>query len=230
MRVHPTIFVYNESTVMTDAEIQAALPIVKKFCDYHFQPVWNATAALTFVSTGALAPTGPLNWQAHFLDNSDQAGALGYHYLDSAGNPQIRVFAETDQKYGLDVWVTFTHELWEALVDPTCLVASQHPTINEFYAYEVGDPVESDSYAGIYSGIKMSDFVTPAWYDGIGTTYDYFAHCSKPHQVLSGGYVSIYKNGSWGQYQMQETLVPTTDHSDPDKPRLRNRAARHPAK
>src|SRR5438477_671656 len=86
MRLHPQILVFNESTVLTDTDVSAALPAFKHACDYWFEPAWNATAGFLFVPKGTTKPTGPNLWELHFLDTSDQAGALGYH-LDEKGMP-----------------------------------------------------------------------------------------------------------------------------------------------
>jgi hypothetical protein len=226
MRLHPLIATYNETTVLTDVEIQTALIAFKHACDYHFEPHWNATAGFLFVPKGSTKPTGPNVWELHFLDTSDQAGALGYHYDDN-GMPVMRVFAKTDAQYGLSWQVTATHEIFEALGDAYCLLASQDPNANKFYGYEVGDPVEGDQFAYTYNGVKISDFILPAWFTGDPGPYDYAKHVSKPLQVLPDGYVSVYQNGAWTQYQQRGAdLVATTADTDADRPRNRDRNAR----
>ena len=52
------------------------------------------------------------------MDDSDQAGALGYHDLTSAGLPMGKVFARTDLQNNLSWTVTVSHELLEILGDP----------------------------------------------------------------------------------------------------------------
>jgi len=47
------------------------------------------------------------------LDDSDQAGALGYHDLTSDGLPIGKVFAASDLKAGTSWTVTASHELLE---------------------------------------------------------------------------------------------------------------------
>jgi len=53
---------------------------------------------LIFVSSSAQLTES--HWWVVVLDNSDQAGALGYHDLTSAGLPISKVFAGTDKQYG----------------------------------------------------------------------------------------------------------------------------------
>lgn len=226
MRLHPVVATYNETTILSDAEIQAALLAFKHCCDYHFEPHWNATCSFIFVPKTAPKLEGANVWELHFMDTSDEPGALGYHYDDN-GQPIMRVFAKTDAQYGLSWQVTATHEIFEALGDAYCLLASQDPTANRFYGYEVGDPVEGDQFAYSYNGVKISDFVLPSWFSGDPGPCDYAKHTSKPFEVLPDGYVSIYQSGGWTQYQKRgDQLVPTTADTDQDRQRQRDRNAR----
>ena len=224
MRVHPLYQIKNTSTVLTDAEISACLPAFKYAADHWFEPWWNATGSFVITSNPS---TGRNLRTIEILDTSDQQGALGYHY-DDHGNSILRIFAKTDKQYGYDWRVTFTHEVWEDLGDPTCFWSANDPS-NEtiFRSLETGDPVEADNLALDYNGVKISDFVLPAWFSGDPGPYDYGKHCTKPAQVLSGGYVSIFEGGKWTSYQQKEgKLVPTDADTDPDKPRVRNRNKR----
>jgi hypothetical protein len=226
MRIHPTIAVYNHpESGLSDTEVVAAIKAFKHCCDYHLEPYWNVTASFVLTPVGTKLP-GKNIWELHFLGTSDQAGALGYHF-DENGIPIMRVFVKTDQKYGLSWQVTATHEIFEALVDPWCLVASQDPTLNKFYGYEVGDPVEGDQFAYVYNGVKISDFVLPAWFTGDPGPYDFAEKCSKPFQILPNGYVSIYEAGSWTSYQQRGAkLVATEAEKDHNLPRNRDRTLR----
>jgi hypothetical protein len=134
------------------------------------------------------------------LDNSDQAGALGYHDETPDGYPLGKVFAKTDRDNGYNPTVTFTHELFEMLADPDLSRAYQTSN-TQFTALEVGDPVESDALAyenKSHPGVKISDFILPSWFgqgfEKVGF-YDHARHCTAPLQVLAGGYVSVYVSG-----------------------------------
>lgn len=229
MRVHPLCVVYNESTVVTDLEVETYLTELKYCSDHHFEPAWNMTGAFQMLPKGIGKPTGA--WEAHILDTSDQAGALGYHFYDDFGLPVLRIFAKTDLQYGLSWEVTFSHEWWEALADPTCLFASQSPYSDQFYALETGDPCEGDQFAYTRNGRKISDFVTPRWFADPASSkgkFDYAGHCDKAFQVLPDGYCSIYENGSWQSFQQRGgQLVPTTDADDVDRPDIRDRNRRN---
>jgi hypothetical protein len=226
MRLHPLIAVYNHpESGLSNAEVDAALLAFKYACDHHFEPAWNATASFQrFDLTQVFNSKGI--WELHLLGVSDTAGALGYH-LDQNGRPIMRVFVTTDKKYNLSWTVTATHEIFEALADPWCLLASQDPNANKFYGYETGDPVEGDQFGYKYNGVLLSDFVLPAWFTGDPGPYDYAKHASAPFQVLPDGYCSIYQNGNWTSFQMRGgELMPTDADSDEEQPRIRDRTIR----
>ena len=92
------IAIVNASTVVNDAEVQRATKAIQIQLDQHFAPIWGVSAQLFPVKPGAVIPCTP--WWLVILDNSDIAGALGYHDLTNAGLPLGKVFAETNEVYG----------------------------------------------------------------------------------------------------------------------------------
>lgn len=186
------IDIINASTVLGDAEIKAAIPALQKQITQHFLPAWGVNAHLYFVPSGGKPAKG--HWWMAIMDNSDVAGALGYHDLTSEGLPIGKVFAATDKHYGLSWTVTISHELCEMLADPDVNLAAQISD-TQFYAYETADPVEDDSLGYSIDGVLVSDFVHPEWFENLqhpaGTKFDHAGHCSKPLQLLPGGYMSV---------------------------------------
>ena len=65
----------------------------------HFAPAWGVDAALILVVAGAKPPSG--SWWLVILDDSDQAGALGYHDLTDEAMPLGKVFVKTAQAAGI---------------------------------------------------------------------------------------------------------------------------------
>ncbi len=62
------------------------------------------------------------------------------------------------------------------------------------YLVEVCDPCEADQFAYEVNGIRVSDFITPHYYDPNGATgvqYSFRGNVKAPHTVLEGGYVSF---------------------------------------
>jgi len=177
------IYVENKSTVVPDAEFQAAVAAVQSQVTKDFAPVWGIDATIT------TAPTAdPPAWKVSVLDDSDQAGALGYH--DDGPAPWGRVFAATDRKYGLLWTVTLSHEVLELLADPFINSANQTGRAR-FHALEVCDPVESDGLSYMVGNVAVSDFIYPSWYGSPGfTQYDHTRNLSGALQLAPGGYCS----------------------------------------
>src|SRR5262245_48266858 len=93
------VAVINASTVVQDNEAQATVPALQTQVHRDFAPAWGIDADLTFVPKGSQPAVD--TWWLVILDNSDQAGALGYHDITSQGLPLGKVFAGTDRQYGL---------------------------------------------------------------------------------------------------------------------------------
>jgi hypothetical protein len=75
----------NKSTVVTDAELTPIVTALQKQVDHDFRPTWGVAAALVQVPKGGEIPLNHA-WIGIF-DDSDQAGALGYHDLTPQGFP-----------------------------------------------------------------------------------------------------------------------------------------------
>jgi hypothetical protein len=193
-----TLYLTNHSSVVTDAAVEDALPAFQAAVSTDFKKHWNTGATLKFIGQQT-PPTGA--WWLALLDDSDQAGALGYHETDANDTPDGKVFAKTDLDYGYSLQVTLTHELFELLADPR-IARCEQTSATQMYALEVGDPVEADQYAYTRPSatgvpVKISDFITERWFDTSLTTgpFDFAGHLTKPLQLLPGGYVSIFVSG-----------------------------------
>lgn len=183
----PLIAVVNESTVVTDTELEAAVAALQKQVGLDFKPHYGIGAKLEIHSSV------PANyWGLIILDDSDQAGALGYHDLTADGLPLGKVFAKTDKDNGYNWTITTSHELLEMLGDPWVDAAVQVAG-RTFYALEVADACESDQYGYDIDGVMVSDFVLPDWFiKGSQGPYDFKEHISQPLELLPGGYI-----GKW---------------------------------
>lgn len=200
------IYVINESTVLEDEQIVECMPAFQKQC-WHVKFWWGNFATMKFGP-----PAVEEAWKIVILDESDQPGALGYHDFTPGGRPIAKVFAKTDLDFGYNWTVTLSHELCEMLVDPWISAAMQTSN-TRFYALELNDPVEADSLGYEIKGqmrsvVQVSDFVLPNWFiPGSPGRYDYRGHCSKPLEVLEGGYAQYYENGGWHQVNAQNAQM-----------------------
>jgi hypothetical protein len=201
----PVIAITNQSTVVSDNDVQRLLPALQKQVSSDFFAYWNQDGALTW-----LPKDNPLTagwWQIVVLDDPDEAGALGYHELSSVGTPLGKVFAKLDINSGSSWTCTLSHELLEMLADPDINLCAQADD-GKIYSYEVGDPVEADILGYEIDGVLLSDFVTPKWFSPsvFGDRVDFKRRISKPFEIAPDGYISIFDpaNG-WTEVQARHS-------------------------
>lgn len=201
---NPLIAVKNLSTVIKDAELQAAVPAFQTQVSRDFVGSgWGLDATLQFFGKKEKVPAKA--WLLGVFDNADQAGALGYHDLTKSGQPTGKVFAETTLKDG-GLWtVTFSHELLEIIADPNINLCAFDEEARRLYAYEVCDAVEADSLGYKIDGVTVSDFVLPGWFEPShvtkGEAFAFKSKVKKPFELLPGGYIGYYDlaGGGWQQ-------------------------------
>ena len=186
------ISIINASAVLSDAEIRPAIDALKKQVTNDFRPAWGVDAELAFIPTGAEPSAG--TWWLTIIDDSDQAGTLGYHDLTPNGLPIGKVFAETDLKYGSNWTVTASHELFEMLADPNInlivMVQTSNENAGKLYAYEVCDACEDDGFSYKIGDVSVSDFVFPSWFEDFraegSTPFDQTRKINRPLALLIG--------------------------------------------
>jgi len=229
------ISVINESTVLTDADITPVVAPLQKQVTNDFRPAWGVDAELTIVAKTAQPPTG--SWWLVILDDSDQAGALGYHDVNSDGLPLGKVFAASDLKAGTSWTVTASHELLEMLADPninlTVFVQNANTT-GTLYAYEICDACEDDSVGYQIDTILVSDFVYPAWFEDFrtagSTQFDRTNQIQNPFQLLTNGYIGVFNvtaGTGWQQQTAQKALTDTRNRGDVGSRRERRSTPRN---
>lgn len=229
------ISVINASTVLSDAAVQAVVPALQQQVSQDFYPAWGVDAVLTFVPQGS--NPAPNTWWLTILDDSDQAGALGYHDLTSEGMPLGKVFAGSDLKFGNNWTVTASHELLEMLGDPdvnlTVLVQTGD-TAGTLYAYEVCDACEADNLGYQINGVQVSDFVYPSWFESFwsagATQFDKANQIKQPFQLLPGGYIGVFDitaGSGWHQVTAEKTPTTTLSRGNVGSRRERRRIPRN---
>lgn len=188
------VSIVNRSTVLSDAEIGKRLPSFQTQVGRDFHRYWGIGATLDFVGKTVNPPKN--HWQLIVADDSDQAGALGYHELTSDGMPLGFVFAKTDMNYGYNWTITLSHELLEMLADPNINLTAFDDSASRMYAYEVCDACEADEFGYQINGVWVSDFVFPGWFEpnfvGENERFDYMKKIKNPFQLLSGGYIGVF--------------------------------------
>lgn len=196
-----SICVKNQSTVLTDAEVIAAIPSFQKQVSIDFKDAWDLDATLTFLAKDSPVPKNEALIVT--LDSSDQAGALGYHDVQASGDPIGKVFAGTTMQYGGKWSVTFSHELLELLADPFINLLAFNDRQGRIYAYEVCDAVEADGLGYLIDGVPVSDFVLPRYFDEHvrAGRLSCRGNVTQPFQLAAGGYMSYLdlRSGQWKQ-------------------------------
>jgi hypothetical protein len=115
---------------------------------------------------------GSSGWKIVLLKVGDPAlhGWLGLHWYGV-------------RPYALVAWtpswtIIASHEIVEMLANPWT------NRIRHNYRQEICDPVKRLTYR--ISGIRMSDFVTPAWFGGHTAPYDHLGDVTSPFSVQFG--------------------------------------------
>jgi hypothetical protein len=196
----PTIAILNDSTVTTDAEVEAMVPALQQQISVDFAKYWDLDAKLLFVPKGSRPDLA--YWQMVVLDDSDQAGALGYHDLTPTNKPMGKVFARADLQAGDKLSVTLSHELLEMLADPYVNLSVMNSDNGNFYAYEVCDAVEDDSLGYMINGVLVSDFVLPQWFiTNFRGQVSFKSHVAAAFDLAKGGYIGYFNPavGQWNQ-------------------------------
>jgi hypothetical protein len=213
------IAVINQSTLVTNAQVGTMCQAIQIQLNLHVLPAWNMKAAtITFYADATSVPG--YAWLVSMLDDSTQAGALGYHSLDN-DKVDAFIFAQPVLSNGGVVMVfdpknpsqytvsaTLSHEVCEMVGDRYAGGFSQGPQISEgnLYCQELCDPVENDSY-GITVGttvVSVSNFVFPSFFNPEATMtlnapFDYLNKLTKPFTMTAGGYMILATLGNEGQ-------------------------------
>lgn len=202
-----TIYVRNVAThYISDATIRKDLPAWQSAANHQLARYWHtAPVRLRFLGRKQ-APKDSM--VALFKQKGPISQALAFHEV-LLGSPAIVVYAGTDNYYGYSNSVSFTHELFELLADPTISQTNQGYPYPYFYvgtnqftqnpgtvwSNEVADPVEK--YVWRLDGVPISDFVTPNWFnDHVTGPFDFMGVVQSPFVIAKGGYACFY-TGQW---------------------------------
>lgn len=133
-------------------------------------------------------------------DLPEAPGALAYHDVSPTGVPYQRTGVKTCTDNGVSWQSAADHETKELTVDPFCTVTATDPATGWTYAFEIADPVESDSYQ--VDGLDMSNSVGPAWFGhpqpDAAPGFDLLGNVGKAFAMDPGGYVIVDKHDGQG--------------------------------
>lgn len=190
----------TDTTGMVDPQTMAAVAAALNVQVTRDLPqFWPVSAAVAYLPDHKKVPQGV--WPVQLVKTlpPDEGGFHSTRH----NQPYAKVIVTPDS----DEWtVDASHETIEMLVDPSGnrLQTSTAITINaknevvdstgQFeYLVEACDPCEADPFTYQISGISVSDFLTPHFYDlnaAPGARYSFTGAITAPRQILKGGYIS----------------------------------------
>lgn len=204
------IAVINESTMVNNADITTMCAAIQTQLTSHVLPHWGmVNGVIRFYSDKVQVPSGA--WVVNMLDDSTQAGALGYHSIDNdvvdafifaqpiLSNGGVTMLFDPSNPQQYTVSATLSHEVCEMIGDVYANGFSVGPQIEQgnMYAQELCDPIENDSYGIQVNGgqIAVSNFILPTWFDPEATAqdapFDYLHKLTAPFTMDDGGYMIV---------------------------------------
>jgi hypothetical protein len=206
------IAVLNQSSLVSASDAAAITQAVAAQVRFDAAPVWDrAPAAVVFFADPREVPTTAHGIAIVDTIQDQPKGVVGFHAEDHGGKLWGVVAAKPELDNGGEVmtgdWSVSTvlsHEVLEMFVDPNCNLWADDGN-GSAYSVEVCDPVEAPSYT--VSGVSVSNFVTPSWFDPkapANAQFDKLGLLSEPFGVLKGGYVTYESAGPERQQFGQE--------------------------
>jgi hypothetical protein len=177
-----------------------------------FAPVWHVDATVSaFVDWNSV----PADYVRLILVNQLDSGALGVH-ADRNGQTYALVAAQGD-------WpLVASHECLELLADPTGRKTCSGPSprgdgSTVEFLLEVCDPCQGRRWSYELDGIPVSEFCTPAFYEGSGAPGERWSHRGSitggPRVVAKDGYLIWHEPGT-GEWWRRDHLGATpTDYA-----------------
>ncbi len=177
------VSVKNHSKHRTESEVQKATAAVAMQLARDIAPIYGSVQGIEYVPPGATATAD--SSPCDIADTIDAPGAGGYHDEDENGVPYIKILASED------LGPVLSHENAEISQDAP---ANRWSDMGDgsSVAWELCDATESDTYE--IGGVKVSNFVYPAWFDpkaGKGQKFDYLDLLKAPFTMTPGGYMIV---------------------------------------
>ncbi len=199
------IAILNQSKLVTDSEAETITHAVAQQVRLDAAPLWDrAPAAVVFYKDTASVPPAAHGIAIVDTIKDEPEGVLGFHTEDRGGKLWGTVAAKPELDNGGTVtkgdWSVssvVSHEVLEMFIDPNCNLWANNGK-GASYSFEVCDPVEAPTYD--VSGVSVSNFVTPAWFDPMtakSAQLDKLGLLKQPFSLLKGGYV-VYASAGAG--------------------------------
>ena len=219
------IAVRNFSTKMSYGDFVKTVAACQRQISEDYRRVYGGDAKLEVFERNEPAPAG--FWQANLFDTATQAGYLGYHDVTAAGLPMSNIYVGTTLQFGGIPSVTVSHELIEMMGDPWVNLSVVDGPLKRAWNFELCDAVEADELGYVISGVRVSDFVLPSYFERdiklpAGHSRSYCGHVTSPFALAPGGYMGFYDftTNDWNQIDAKRSLAHGGDGSRSAKRRV----------
>jgi hypothetical protein len=204
------IAILNQSTVVANADVASMTEAIASQVQNDVAPVWDrAPAEVVFYPDPTAVPAGAYGIAIVDTIDDQPQGVLGLHTEAQTAQMWGVVAAQPELDNGgkattgdWSVSSTLSHEVLETFIDPNCNLWANDGQ-GSVYSLEVCDPVEAPTYT--VSGVSVSNFVTPSWYDPsppAGAQFDKLGQLTAGFSILPGGYMVYEYKGKeqeqWG--------------------------------
>jgi hypothetical protein len=201
------VAVLNLSEKTPEAEIEAVVAALQTQVHRDLATTWGIDAELKLFRTGEKPPREA--WWLKLQDETNVEGVVGHHDVTAAGLPLAYIGIETSKQAGVAWSVAASHTLLQLLANPKGNVTVFEA--GRFIPQEICRPCTGDRWAYQINGIKVADFVLPAWFEGYrrrrSTRFDFAGHISEPYQILQGGYLFYFDKASPRQVFASEKAI-----------------------
>jgi hypothetical protein len=210
-----SIGVVNQSTMVSNTDVDTMTKAIQKQLDLHMLPAWNLKAAsVKFYADASKVPG--YAWTIYVIDNDAQvAGALGYHQEETSDKIDGFIMCQPVLSNGggvlafdpsnpgqYTVSATLSHEIIETVGDRFTNTFCDNGSTS--WCQELCDPCEQIGY-GVMVGstnVSVSDFCFPSFFNPYATLaknapFNYLNTLKAPFTMLAGGY-SIQRTGGPG--------------------------------
>jgi hypothetical protein len=195
------IAILNQSTLVSNADAAAMTQAIASQVRLDAAPLWDrAPAAVIFYTDPGAVPATAHGIAIVDTIQNEPKGVLGFHTEDQGGKLWGIVAARPELDNGAktttgdwSVSSVLSHEVLEMFIDPNCNLWANDGK-GKAYSFEVCDPVEAPSYE--VSGVSVSNFVTPSWFDPLAPAdaqFDKLGLLTQAFTILKGGYV-VYES------------------------------------
>ena len=202
------IAILNQSTVVTNADVATMTAAIATQVQNDVAPIWDrAPAEVVFYADPTKVPATAYGVAVVDTIQEQPQGVLGFHTEAQVAQLWGIVAAQPELDNGgqkmtgdWSVSSTLSHEVLEMFIDPNCNLWANDGN-GSVYSLEVCDPVEAPTYT--VSGVSVSNFVTPSWFDPLAAEtaqFDKLGQLTAGFSILPGGYM-VYETKGKGQEQ-----------------------------